>query len=230
MQTELLRQLIADGEARRAVIRAVNLATGEDRLIYPGADGEPETIAAAAAEVFRSDKSRTVETGDGPLFLGVQNPPLRMVVIGAVHITQALAPLARLAGYGLRIIDPRGAFATRARFPHDEVTSDWPEEALVAVPPDSRTAFVALTHDPKIDDPALDIALRSDCFYIGALGSKKTMGLRRTRLLARGFSDTDLARIHGPIGLDIGARSPAEIAIAIMAQITAVLRRGPEPK
>ncbi len=229
MRAELLHQLIADSKTRAAVIRAVNLATGEERLIYPGAAGEPEAIATAVAEAFRADKSSTVTTKAGPLFLGVQNPHLRMVVIGAVHIAQALAPMAQLAGYELRIIDPRGAFATRARFPRAEVISDWPEEALAAAPPDARTAFVALTHDPKIDDPALHIALKSECFYIGALGSKKTRASRNERLVKRGFSDTDLARIHGPIGLDIGARSPAEIAIAIMAQITGILRRGPEP-
>jgi len=228
MRAEHLHQLIADGEARIAVIRAVNLATGEERLIYPGAAGEPEPIATAVAEAFRTDKSSTVATKAGPLFLGVQNPHLRMVVIGAVHIAQALAPMAQLAGYELRIIDPRGAFATSARFPEAEVISDWPEDALAAAPPDTRTAFVALTHDPKIDDPALHIALKSDCFYIGALGSKKTRALRNERLLKHGFSTADLARIHGPIGLDIGARSPAEIAIAIMAQITGILRRGPE--
>jgi len=228
MRTEHLDQLIADSEGRIAVIRAVNLATGKGRLIYPDAVGESEHVTAAVAQAFRTDKSCVIETGEGPLFLEVHNPQLRMVVIGAVHIAQALTPLAELAGYDLRIIDPRGAFATPARFPGIDVIADWPEEALAAAPPDARTAFVALTHDPKIDDPALDIALKSACFYIGALGSKKTMALRNERLMKRGFSEIDLARIHGPIGLGIGARSPAEIAIAIMAQITGVLRRGPE--
>ncbi|VAW10467.1 hypothetical protein MNBD_ALPHA09-2146 [hydrothermal vent metagenome] len=226
MRADGLDRLIADARARVAVIRAVNLSTGEDRLIYPGASGETEAIAQAVAAAFRSDKCRTIETEAGPLFLDVRNPDLRLTVIGAVHIAQALAPIASLAGYQVRVIDPRGAFASPERFPGHDVTSDWPEEALAAAPPDGRTAFVALTHDPKIDDPALDIALRSECFYIGALGSKKTCRLRHERLTARGFSDADLARIHGPIGLDIGARGPAEIAIAIMAEITSALRQG----
>lgn len=226
MRREVLDALIADAAARRPVIRATHLETGAERLIYPGAADEPEDVAAAAAEAFRSDTSRAIETAEGPLFLDVRNPTLRFVIVGAVHIAQGLAPVARLAGYDVRIIDPRGAFAAEERFPGFDVVADWPQDVLEESPPDRRTAFAALTHDPKIDDPALDIALKSDCFYIGALGSRKTGAARRERLLARGFSEADLARIHGPIGLPIGARSPAEIAIAIMAEVTNELRGG----
>jgi xanthine dehydrogenase accessory factor len=159
------------------------------------------------------------------VFLTVHVPPPRLVVTGAVHISQALAPMARLAGYDVTIIDPRTAFASLERFPDVRVIAQWPDEALPPLNIDHYTAFVALTHDPKIDDPALIHALNSDCFYIGALGSKKTHARRVARLKEQGVADTAIARIHAPIGLAIGAVSPPEIAVAILAQITAVLRR-----
>ena len=157
-------------------------------------------------------------------FLEVYNPPLDLVIVGAVHIAQPLSRIAALAGYNVRIIDPRTAFATAERFPGITLSHDWADEALAKSPLGPRSAIVLLTHDPKLDDPALVAALRSDCFYIGALGSKKTQAARRARMQAEGFGEQELARIHGPVGLNIGARSPAEVAVAILAEITQVLR------
>src|SRR5690348_3065225 len=177
---------------------------------------------------LRSGKSAIVETEQGKVFLTVYVPPARLVITGAVHISQALAPIAKLLGYDVVIVDPRTAFATPERFPDVPVIAEWPDTALPPLNVDRYTAFVALTHDPKIDDPALLHALARDCFYIGALGSKKTHGRRVERLKAQGISGEALGRIHAPIGLPIGAVSPAEIAVAIMGEITARLRRGPE--
>ncbi len=186
-------------------------------------------MIAAARAALAADKSQTVEGPDGPVFLQVHNPPLRMIVVGAVHIAQALAPMAALAGYQVTVVDPRGAFATQDRFPGVEVSDDWPDEAMEALAPDSRTAVVTLTHDPKLDDPALEVALKSDAFYVGSLGSKKTH-LARTKRLARLGIDADaIALIHGPAGLPIGAKSPAEIAVAILAQVIETRRRAPAP-
>jgi xanthine dehydrogenase accessory factor len=170
------------------------------------------------------------ETSEGRVFLTVHVPPPRLVAIGAVHISQALAPMARLLGYDVTIIDPRTAFATPERFPDVPLIAEWPDVALPPLDVDHYTAFVALTHDPKIDDPALLHAFARNCFYIGALGSKKTHGRRLERLKAQGVSDADLARIHAPIGLSIGAATPPEIAVAIMGEITATLRQDPEAR
>lgn len=205
-----------------AIVRAVDLQSGEERLIDPGTDQSELGLHAASAA--RADRSVSVEVNGRSWFLSVYNPPLDLVIIGAVHIAQLLGPMAALADYHVRIIDPRTAFATEARFPGVSLTHDWPDEALVKKPLGPRSALVALTHDPKLDDPALTAALQSRCFYIGALGSKKTHAGRLARLKARGFSDGELARIHGPVGLAIGARSPAEIAISILAEITLRLR------
>jgi xanthine dehydrogenase accessory factor len=161
----------------------------------------------------------------GPAFLQVFNPPLRMAIIGAVHIAQSLAPMAALAGYAVTVIDPRRAFASDSRFPDVALVNDWPDEALAALAPDRRTAVVTLTHDPKIDDPGLDAALRSEAFYIAALGSRRTHAGRVARLKELGHDAAAIGRIHGPAGLDIGAVSPAEIAISVLGQMTAVLRR-----
>src|SRR5690348_13299180 len=169
---------------------------------------------------LRSGKSAIVETEQGKEFLTVHVPPPRLVITGAVHISQALAPIAKLLGYDVTIVDPRTAFATDERFPDVKVIAEWPDKALPPLGIDRFTAFVALTHDPKIDDPALLHALSRDCFYIGALGSKKTHARRVARLKEKGLTDADIARIHAPIGLPIGATSPAEIAVAIMGQIT----------
>jgi xanthine dehydrogenase accessory factor len=177
---------------------------------------------------LRSGKSGMEETPRGRVFLTVHVPPARLVITGAVHISQALAPIAKLLGYDVDIVDPRTAFATPERFPDVKVIAEWPDTALPPLGIDRYTAFVALTHDPKIDDPALTHALARDCFYIGALGSKKTHARRVGRLKEQGLRDVDIARIHAPIGLDIGAVSPAEIAVAIMGQITATLRLAAE--
>ena len=230
MDRILIDRLAAARKEHRPVVVATDLASGEKTWIEGGSAAGPvrvdETVLAAADAARRDDRSRTIETGDGRrLFLHVFNPPLRLLVVGAVHIAQSLAPIASLAGYAVTVIDPRGSFATSDRFPDVAMTDDWPDEALAALKPDARTAVVTLTHDPKLDDPALHSALRSGCFYIGSLGSRRTHASRVERLKQAGFDEAQIARIHGPIGLDIGASSPAEIALAIMGEITAALRR-----
>ena len=214
----------ARGE-KRAVVLATDLASEGSQLIYPDATGHG-ALADAAVKAARHDESRTVEADGTSWFLTVFNPPLDLAIIGAVHVAQPLARMAAIADYAVRIIDPRTAFATEERFPNVALAHDWPDEALAARPLTARSAIVALTHDPKLDDPALTAALRSPAFYIGALGSRQTHARRLDRLKEHGFSDADLARIHGPIGLNIGARSPAEIAVAILGELTAVLRGG----
>jgi xanthine dehydrogenase accessory factor len=228
MDLELLSTLNSERAARRATVLVTDLGSGEQRLVKE-ADLAADLLAEALDKQLRSGKSGTVEVGGKAYFLTVQAPPPRIVVTGAVHISQALAPMAKLLDLDVAIIDPRTAFATQERFPEVTLLAEWPEEALQKVPFDGYTAFVALTHDPKIDDPALIAALRSDCFYIGALGSRKTHGKRLERLAAAGFGEADVKRIHAPIGLDIGAVSPAEIALAILAEIVQALR-GPRRK
>ncbi|MEC9347656.1 MAG: XdhC family protein [Pseudomonadota bacterium] len=223
MKSDLLQQLLADRQAQRTVVLATELASGTQRLIYPERmDGDP--LAEATLQAVRDDRSGTVETDAGPVFLNVFNPPLRLIIVGAVHIAQALAPMARMTGYHTIIVDPRHAWATPERFPGIEIVDDWPDEAMDRLKPDHRTAIVTLTHDPKLDDPALSSALRSGSFYIGALGSTRTHAKRLQRLESAGFTAAEMARIHGPAGLDIGAKSPAEIAVSIMGQMTAALR------
>ena len=225
MKRETLSALLAARRAGRAVVRATDLATGEDRIIDPYAD--KSALGEAAASAARADQSAPVEIDGRSWFLAVFNPPLDLCLVGAVHIAQPLAAMASLAGYRVRVIDPRTSFATQARFPGVALAHEWADEALEKHPLGPRSAIVALTHDPKLDDPALVTALRSPCFYIGALGSKKTHAARLARLKAQGFGDAELARIHGPVGLAIGARSPAEIAIAILGEITQTLRASP---
>jgi len=208
--------VLADLVAARKAKRAVALVTDLDTFAHEISDG------AEVAARLRSDKSGV----DAGRLVAVHNPPLRLIVVGAVHIAQCLLPMARACGYDPVLIDPRGAFGSADRFPGEVIAEDWPDEALAALAPDPRTAIVTLTHDPKLDDPALRIALRSSAFYIGGLGSKRTHAKRVERLTAEGFSEAEIARIHAPVGLDIGARSPAEIAVSILAQITAVLRQG----
>ncbi|MGH7012948.1 MAG: XdhC family protein [Stellaceae bacterium] len=181
-------------------------------------------MSAAVRQALADDRSTLVESPEGRFFIEVFNPPLRLMVVGAVHIAQPLARIAALAGYAVTVIDPRSAFASSERFPGVELSTEWPDEAMARLKPDKRSAVVTLTHDPKVDDPALIAALKSAAFYIGALGSKKTHAARLKRLTETGFKDAEFARIHGPVGLDIGAVSPTEIAIAILAQITATLR------
>jgi xanthine dehydrogenase accessory factor len=227
MRLDILSSLNAERAARRAAIVVTNIDSGAQRLVK-GADVASDPLAEELGRRLRSGRSGTVETAEGNVFLTVYVPPPRMVVIGAVHISQALAPMARLVGYDVTVVDPRTAFATAERFPDVPVIAEWPDVALPPLHVDHYTAFVALTHDPKIDDPALLHAFERDCFYIGALGSKKTHARRLERLKGQGVSDADLARIHAPIGLAIGAVSPPEIAVSIMAEITAALRKGSE--
>jgi xanthine dehydrogenase accessory factor len=227
MRLDILKALNAERAARRAAIVVTDVASGEQRFVRKAdvaADPLRETLEAA----LRSGKSGMVETPQGKMFLTVHVPPPRIVAIGAVHISQALAPMAKLLGYDVVIIDPRTAFATPERFPDVKLIAEWPDKALPPLGVDGYTAFVALTHDPKIDDPALTHALERECFYIGALGSRKTHARRVERLKGQGLSDDALARIHAPIGLAIGSVSPPEIALAIMGQITASLRLPPE--
>ena len=210
--------------ARRAAIVVTDVASGDQRLVKAG-DVPKDALKELLEQHLRSGKSGMEETPQGKVFLTVHEPAMRMVITGAVHISQALAPMARLLGYDVTIVDPRTAFASIERFPDVKVIAEWPDKALPALGIDRYTAFVALTHDPKIDDPALTHALARDCFYIGALGSRKTHGRRVERLKQQGIKDADIARIHAPIGLDIGAVSPAEIAVSIMGEITARLRQ-----
>ena len=220
-----MKRAILDALARESAsprIRALDRARGEERLIDPLSDETPLGLAARAAA--RADTSGEIEIEGRTWFLEVHNPPLELVLTGAVHIAQPLAEMARLAGYAVRVIDPRAAFASAARFPGVTLQQGWPDEVLAERPLGSRSALVVLAHDPKIDDPALQAALASPAYYIGALGSKKTHAARLERLSARGFEPAALARIHGPVGLAIGARSPAEIALSILAQMTQTLR------
>lgn len=211
----LLADLVAARAARRAVALVVDTESWQRRLEEaPGDD--------ALAARFRSDKSGF----EGALFVGLHNPPLRMAVVGAVHIAQPLMRMARLAGYDATLVDPREAFASDARFPGERIVTDWPDAALAGLGLDARTAVVTLTHDPKLDDPAIMAALRAPVFYLGCLGSTRTHARRVARLREAGFTEAEIARIHAPVGLDIGARSPAEIAIAVLAEVTQSLRRG----
>ncbi|MDL2405727.1 XdhC family protein [Rhizobium calliandrae] len=223
MDRQILTRLNALRRARQAVILATDLSGGPGRLIVEG-DAVDGTLADAVASVFRSGKSATVEIGEQSFFLNVHLPPPHIVVIGAVHISQVLAQMAGLAGFDIRIIDPRTAFATPERFDGVDLTADWPVDVLKERPLDAYTALVAVTHDPKIDDFPIAEALKVGCFYVGALGSRKTHASRLARLIDQGLADADLARIHAPIGLPIGASSPAEIAVAILAEIIGALR------
>ena len=229
MRLDILKALNTERAARRAAVVVTNQETGAQRLVTQdkvAADPLKDLLEAH----LRSGKSGVEETAEGKVFLTVHVPPPRLVITGAVHISQALAPIAELLGYDVTIVDPRTAFASPERFPDVKVIAEWPDKALPPLGVDRYTAFVALTHDPKIDDPALLHALERDCFYIGALGSRKTHGRRVERLKGQGASDAALARIHAPIGLPIGAVSPPEIAVAIMGEITSRLRLTPEGK
>ena len=227
MKLDILRELNAERAARRAAVVVTDVASGAQRLVK-AADVAGDPLHALIEKHIRSGKSGIEETPDGKVFLTVHVPPSQLVITGAVHISQALAPIAQLLGYDVTIVDPRTAFASIERFPDVKVIAEWPDVALPPIGIDHYTAFVALTHDPKIDDPGLALALKSDCFYIGALCSRKTHARRVERLKAeRGFTDNDIGRIHSPIGLDIGSVSPAEIAVAIIGEITQKLRQEP---
>ncbi len=223
MNFETLTQLNVERAARRPALVVTDIASGEQRMVK-AADLAGDPLEAELRKQLRMGKSAMIEADGKKLFVNVYAPVARMVVIGAVHISQALAPMARSLGYDVTIVDPRTAFASPERFPDVRVVAEWPDVALPPLNVDHYTAFVAVTHDPKIDDPALLHAFERDCFYIGALGSRKTHAKRLERLKAKGASETDLARIHAPIGMPIGAVSPGEVAVSIMAQITAELR------
>jgi xanthine dehydrogenase accessory factor len=223
MQLATLTELNAERAARRPAILVTDVASGAQRLVKAG-DIPADALRDVLATHLRMGKSGMVEVDGKKLFLNVYAPTARLVIIGAVHISQALAPIAQSLGYDVTVVDPRTAFASPERFPDVPLIAEWPDVALPPLNVDHYTAFVALTHDPKIDDPALLHAFARDCFYIGALGSRKTHAKRGERLRGQGASDADIARIHAPIGLPIGAVSPSEIAVSIMAQITATLR------
>lgn len=224
MDRLVLQRLNAARAGRKAAVLVTDLGDGRNRLVLEG-ETATDALGAEIAARLRSGKSGLFEAEGQSIFLNVHLPPPRIVVIGAVHISQALYPMAALAGYDLSIIDPRTAFATPERFEGADLSADWPEDALKARPLDAYTALVAVTHDPKIDDYPIVQALRAGCFYVGALGSRKTHAKRVERLKAEGFADGDIARISAPIGIDIGASSPAEIAVAILADIIQAFRR-----
>lgn len=221
MKRAILEQLLAARANRQAVALITHLESGEQRIV-PRSQSAQDPLADKLDEAFRFDQSGS---HDGQ-FINIHNPPLRLVIIGAVHIAQSVIPIAQALGYDVTVIDPRGAFATGARFPGIALHAEWPDEIIPKIGLDPRTAIIALTHDPKIDDPALDAALNSDVFYIGALGSKKTQASRAQRLKDAGFTDERVARIHGPIGLNIGAKGAPEIAVSIMGEVTRCLRLG----
>ena len=227
MKSDTLKQLLKDQESKPAVALATDLATGDQALIY--LDEATGTLAAnadvvgAARNAMRDDKSKMVSLPAGDVFFHVYNPPLRMVLVGAVHIAQPLSQMASVAGYDVTVVDPRQSFATEDRFPGVTIVDEWPDDGLNSLYLDRRTAVVTLTHDPKLDDPALGVAIRSPAFYIGSLGSRKTHAGRVERLTEEGFSAAEINRIHGPVGLNVGAVSPAEIAVAILAQVTEIL-------
>ena len=227
MRLDILKALNEERAARRSAIVVTNQDSGAQRLVKAG-DVRNDPLKDVLGKRMRMAKSGIEETPEGRVFLTVHVPSPKLVITGAVHISQALAPMGQLLGYDVTIVDPRTAFASIERFPDVKVIAEWPDVALPKVGIDHYTAFVALTHDPKIDDPGLDAALKSDCFYIGALGSRKTHARRVERLKAeRGFTDNDIGRIHSPIGLDIDAVSPSEIAVAIIGEITQALRQEP---
>jgi xanthine dehydrogenase accessory factor len=218
--------LLDDLRAARAAHRAVVLATwldGRDQRLVTVADAPP-ALAEAVGRALRRDQAEVVEVDGASVLLEPHAPPLRLILVGAVHIALPLAEMAQLAGFAVTIVDPRRAWATAARFPGKALITTWPDVALTALAPDARTAVVTITHDPKLDDPALLVALRSPAFYVGCLGSQKTHAARRLRLGAAGVDEAALDRLRGPVGLKIGARSPAEIAVSVLAEIIATLR------
>ena len=229
MRIETLQALQEARSARRAVTLATRLSDAAETLVYrdkaEGALANDNALVAAARRALDTGKSETIEVAGQKIFLNVYVPPARLIVVGAVHIAQSLAPMATMLEFDVTVVDPRGAWATSQRFPGVKVIKDWADEAFQAMGLDASTAVVTLTHDPKLDDPALESALKSDVFYVGALGSKRTHAKRKERLIEAGITEEQFARIHGPVGLNIGAKSPAEIAVSILGQIIEVRAR-----
>ena len=232
MKGKYLDAILAAGTERRSVALATALQSGRQSLLdrdrFEGDLELADLQRAAMRDALRADRNITLETDEGSVFVQVFSPPGRCFVIGAVHIAQPLTQMLPLVDYRPIVIDPRESFCTEARFPGVELSTEWPDEALERLKPDHRSAIVTLTHDPKIDDPALEIALKTDAFYIGALGSRRTHAGRIARLKERGFSDAELSRIHAPVGLAIGGVSQAEVAISILGEMIQILRRGDE--
>lgn len=229
MKQQTLSRLLEDQAAKRAVALATDMESGEQTLVYldsaDGPHGRNAEVLAAARQAIQDDRNKVYELGGRRIFVETFNPPLRLLIVGAVHIAQPLSRMASVAGYDVTVIDPRGSFATEERFPGIALNGEWPDDGMRELDPDRRTAVVTLTHDPKLDDPGLEVALKSDAFYIGALGSRKTHAGRVERLTAGGFTEPEISRIHAPVGLNIGSISPAEIAVSILAQIIEVLHR-----
>ena len=225
MKSALLDEVLASIDAKKPIVLATELASGEQRLLRPG-EGADDAERQHVRTALRRDQPVTGEGDSDPRwFYQPFNPPLRMILVGAVHIAQPLSAMGALAGYEVTVVDPRSAFAAADRFPGVTLNLSWPDEALESLHLDARSAVVTLTHDPKLDDPALSVALKSDVFFIGCLGSKKTHATRRKRLGKAGFSEEELDRMKGPVGLPIGSRSPAEIAVSVLAQVTEALRK-----
>ncbi len=225
MKGEILERVLEARAKREAVAVITRLADGSQHIV-PRAELADDPFAEQLESAFRFDKSQVTELDGEEHFIDIHNPPLKMIIVGAVHIAQALIPIAQATGFHVVVIDPRGAFATETRFPGVELHDEWPDEVLDGIGIDARTAVIALTHDPKIDDPALTMALKADPFYIGALGSRRTHAGRLERLGANGLSEDRLSRINGPIGLNIGAKGQAEIAVAVMGKVIEQLRLG----
>ena len=237
MKQTILSEVLRARRKKEPTVLVTQIATGAQTLFdgkmtpLEGSQADAEklgqTLLDAATAALRDDRPRRLEGSDGDYFIHPFNPPKRLIIVGAVHIAQKLAPMAALAEFAVTIVDPRGAFASAERFPGVTLVSLWPDEALDSLALDRRCAVVTLTHDPKLDDPALASALNSEVFYIGSLGSRKTHAARLKRLAKEGFDDDTMARIHGPVGLALGAKSPAEIAVSILAQITQSLHAAP---
>lgn len=233
MKLETLKAVQAARDGRRAVVLVKRIADGAEAVVHADAvEGDLAAhadIVAMARAALASGRSDTVDSSVGKVFLHAFIPASRMIIVGAVHIAQVLVPMAAMSGFDVIVIDPRRAFAADYRFPNVTVIQEWPDEAMERLKPDVATAVVTLTHDPKLDDPALEVALKSDALYVGSLGSRRTHEKRKARLLEAGVTEAQFARIHGPVGLNIGARSPAEIAVSILAEIIQTRAAGAEP-
>ena len=227
MTPDILAALEAARAEKRPIVVATQLPSGEQRLLPDPA--APATLNEIARKVLISDVSGTHKFDGVDWFMHAYNPPLRLVIVGAVHIAQALVQFSSSCGYATTVVDPRRSFASDERFPNVTISNAWPDEAMDEFKPDSRTAVVTLTHDPKLDDPALDRALKSGAFYIGALGSRRTHAARLKRLRELGHTDEEMARIRGPVGLNIEAVTAPEVAASIIAEIIAVRRGAPLP-